>query len=292
MCTLALTKSRNLNCVKKKIGIRSFSIARFDSLNRIISNGSSLGVAQVVSLNITAAATTSSNVTVTLNGTATNVAILTGDATSVVATKIRAAAFTGYTTSGTGTNVIFTATTIGDRLDPIYSAGTTGATGSIAVSTAGQNVGSGGVLTLPSYMQFATAPSGGKIARFDVKNTTTGFNDTLTQNPDTRSGGRKGEFSLTLFSGGGMDNIALSELVDEVTKTDFVGFIEYKTGEIFAVGSQFGCMISSVVDSTGATDGELDGVTITINTEESESFRKYLLTPTAVAEFTASRLAY
>lgn len=292
MCVLTLPKSRNLNCVKKKIGIRSFSIVRFDSLNRIVANGSSVGVAQVVSLNITGTATTSSNVTVTLNGTATTVAILTGDVATVVATKIRATSFAGYTTSGTGTNVLFTATTVGDRIDPIYLAGTTGATGSIAVSTAGQNVGSGGVLTLPTYMQFATSPAGGKIARFDVKNTTAGFNDTLTQNPDTRSGGRKGEFSLTLSSAGGMDNIALSELVDEITKTDFVGFIEYKTGEIFAVGSQFGCMISSVVDSTGATDGELDGVTITINTEESDSFRKYLLTPTAVAEFSAARLSY
>src|SRR3972149_4592236 len=95
MCTITLTKSRNLNCVNKLVGIRSLSIVIYDPLNRV--------------------ATTA-----------------------------------------------------------------------------------GGVVTLPDYMLTATLPAGAKIASFDVKNTTTNYNDTLTQNLDTRSGGRKGELSLVL----------------------------------------------------------------------------------------------
>lgn len=107
-CTIAITKSRNLNCVTKKVGIRSLSIIQFDPLNRV--------------------ATTA-----------------------------------------------------------------------------------GGVVTLPTYMLTGTAPAGAKIARFDVKNTTTNYTDTLTNNMDTRSGGRKGELPLVLVSSTGLDNIALSD---------------------------------------------------------------------------------
>jgi len=189
MCTIALTKSRNLNCVKKKVGIRSLSIITFKSLERV--------------------ATTA-----------------------------------------------------------------------------------GGVVTLPTYMLNATLPTGAKIARFDVKNTATNYTDTLTQNVDTRSNGRKGELPLVLIPSNGLDNVTLSEVIDQITKTEFVGFLEMKNGDVFAIGSQYGCMISSVADTTGGQDGDLDGVTITISTEESESFRKYWLTEPAVAQLLASTLAY
>lgn len=188
-CTIAITKSRNLNCVTKKVGIRSLSIVQFDSLNRV--------------------ATTS-----------------------------------------------------------------------------------GGVVTLPDYMLTATAPAGAKIARFDVKNTTTNYTDTLTNNMDTRSGGRKGELPLVLVASGGLDNIALSDLIDELTKTEFVAFLEMKNGDIFAVGSQFGAFTTTAVDTTGGQDGDLNGVTITIATDEEYSFRKYWLTAPAVAQLLASTKAY
>ena len=189
MCIIALTKSRNLNCVKKKVGIRSLSIIMYKPLERV--------------------ATTAT-----------------------------------------------------------------------------------GVATLPAYMLTATLPAGAKIARFDVKNTTTNFTDTLTQNPDTRSGGRKGELSLVLIASTGVDNVVLSEVVDQITKTEFVGFLEMKSGEVFAIGSQYGCMITSVVDTTGGQDGDLDGVTITVSTDETDSFRKFLLTEPAVAQLLASTLTY
>lgn len=189
MCEIALTKSRNLNCVTKKVGIKSLSIIKYDPLNRVVTT-------------------------------------------------------------------------------------------------------SGGVVTLPAYMLTATTPAGAKIARFDVKNTTSNYTDTLTNNMDTRSGGRKGQLPLVLVSATGLDNIELSTIVDELTKTEFVGIIETKIGDFFAIGSQFGCMVSTAVDTTGGQDGDLNGVTITIDTDEADSFRKFLLTAPAVAQLLASTMAY
>lgn len=189
MCEIALTKSRNLNCVTKKVGIRSLSIIKYDPLNRVVTT-------------------------------------------------------------------------------------------------------SGGVVTLPAYMLTATAPAGAKIARFDVKNTTSNYTDTLTNNMDTRSGGRKGQLPLVLVSATGLDNIALSDIVDELTKTEFVGFLEMKNGDYFVIGSQFGAMVSTSVDTTGGQDGDLNGVTITIDTDEADSFRKYWMASASVIQLLASTMAY
>lgn len=189
MCEIALTKSRNLNCVTKKVGIKSLSIIKYDPLNRIVSAPT-------------------------------------------------------------------------------------------------------GVATLPAYMLTATEPAGAKIARFDVKNTTSNYTDTLTNNMDTRSGGRKGQLPLVLVSATGLDNIELSTIVDELTKTEFVGFLEMKNGDYFAIGSQFGCMVSTAVDTTGGTDGDLNGVTLTIDTDEADSFRKYWLSAAAVTALLASTMPY
>lgn len=98
--------------------------------------------AEVASLNITAAATVASNVTVTLNGVATTVAVLATDTAIQVADKIRATVFTGWTTGGTvgTTTVTFTATSPGNKTDAVYSPGTTGATGTMTTTTQGTNL--------------------------------------------------------------------------------------------------------------------------------------------------------
>ena len=57
--------------------------------------------------------------------------------TDLVAAKIRATAFTGWTTGGTGSTVTFTATAVGTKTDATYSAGTTGATGTMTTTTQG-----------------------------------------------------------------------------------------------------------------------------------------------------------
>ena len=189
MCVIALTKSRNLACVSKKVGVRSISIVQYKPLERV------------------------------------------------------------------------------------------------ATTTAG-------VVTLPAYMLTGTLPAGAKIARFDIKNTTTGFVDTKTNNADTRSGGRKGELSLVLIPSIGVDNVVLANAVEELTKTEFVAFLEMKNGDVFALGTQYGAMTTTDVDQTGAQDGDLNGVTLTIMTDEAESFRKFWLTEPAVAQLLASTMAY
>lgn len=95
------------------------------------------GVAEVASLSVADAATGSGNVTITLDGVATTVAVTSGDTAAQVATKIRGTTFTGWTTGGTTTTVTFTATKAGTKTDASYSAGTTGATGTMTTSTQG-----------------------------------------------------------------------------------------------------------------------------------------------------------
>jgi hypothetical protein len=95
------------------------------------------GVAERDTLTVTAAAGTAGNVTVTLNGTAVNIAVAAADSATTVATKIAAGTYTGFTASSAGTVVTFTATAVGKKTAPTYSAGTTGATGSMVVTTAG-----------------------------------------------------------------------------------------------------------------------------------------------------------
>jgi hypothetical protein len=97
------------------------------------------GTAEVASLLVTAAATATENVTVTLGGVSTNVAVIAADTAIAVADKIRAASFPGWTTGGTvGTaTVTFTATKVGVKTDAIYAAGTTGSAGTMSTSTQG-----------------------------------------------------------------------------------------------------------------------------------------------------------
>lgn len=95
------------------------------------------GMYEVSSLEVTAGASSSGNCTVTLNGTVNTVSLTSGWTATQVATEIRATAFTGWTTGGSGTNVTFTSTARGTKTDSSYSAGTTGATGTISTSTQG-----------------------------------------------------------------------------------------------------------------------------------------------------------
>lgn len=98
------------------------------------------GTYEVASLVIGAAATSSGNVTVTLNGVDKNVAVENEDTTSEVAGKIRSTSFPGWTTGGSDATVTFTATTKGAKTDAEYSAGATGATGTMTTTTQGDSV--------------------------------------------------------------------------------------------------------------------------------------------------------
>ena len=143
-----------------------------------------------------------------------------------------------------------------------------------------------GVVALPTYI--ATTDG----ARYDIKSTTANYTDTLTQNLDNRSGGRKGELPVIIVPNSGVDNVKLAEEIDQISKTESLIFLEMKNGDTFAIGSQFGCNISTAVDTTGGQSGDLDGVTMTIQTDESDSFRKYWLSSTAVTALQAAVLPH
>jgi hypothetical protein len=98
------------------------------------------GVNEVAQLQITSPATSSGNVTVTLDGKATTVAVSSGNTAIQVADKIRATKFSGWVVSGTtGTDtVIFTSISAPSiKTDMTYSAGTTGASGTATTSAQG-----------------------------------------------------------------------------------------------------------------------------------------------------------
>ena len=97
-------------------------------------------IAEVDTLTVTGVPTTAGNVTVTLNGVAKTVAVdpAIQTTTALVATTIRAATFTGWTTGGTGAAVTFTATIVGTRTAPVFSGGATGTTGTFVRTAIGE----------------------------------------------------------------------------------------------------------------------------------------------------------
>ena len=96
---------------------------------------------EVDTLTITSSATSNGNVTIVLNGSYYTIAILNGDSSSQIATKIGATAFSGWTASVNGSVIVFTSTTKGAKSTPIYSGGITGVSGIFVVSTNGSSLG-------------------------------------------------------------------------------------------------------------------------------------------------------
>jgi len=88
---------------------------------------------EIASVKFNTGASTSGNITITLNGTAQNVAVAAGDDATAVATKVRNTSFAGWTTSGSGTTVTFTANKVGAKSATLFT--DTGATGVTATIT-------------------------------------------------------------------------------------------------------------------------------------------------------------
>jgi len=97
------------------------------------------GTAEVDTLTVTAIPTLTGNLSITLNGVTKTVAVSTATDTTatLVATKIRAVTFTGWTNGGTGAAVTYTKTTAGTNTPVVFSAGTTGVTATFALTTPG-----------------------------------------------------------------------------------------------------------------------------------------------------------
>lgn len=116
------------------------------------------------------AASASGNITITLNGTAFNVAVAAGDNATAVATKVRNTAFAGWTTSGSGATVVFTATKVGAKVATTFTdTGTTGVTGTITRTQCGY-IGKGFKLRKARYYISMTNKAGFKVHPAFVKN--------------------------------------------------------------------------------------------------------------------------
>lgn len=99
-----------------------------------------VGTKESATITVTAGARASGNITVTLNGVATTVAVVAGDTATQVGDKIVAKAFSGWTTSRTARAgvVAITKATTGTNTAPAFTdAGATGVRASIVVTTAG-----------------------------------------------------------------------------------------------------------------------------------------------------------
>ena len=86
----------------------------------------------------TGPATADGNIGIYLNAVTVNVPVLAGDTAAQVATKLRAATYTGWTTGGSGTTVTWTATSTGDQYQYlIVNAGGTGFTSTASTTDGG-----------------------------------------------------------------------------------------------------------------------------------------------------------
>ena len=98
------------------------------------------GVREIQTLTVTTAATTASDVTITLNGTGYTAAVTNagGDAT-LTAYEIAQGTYTGWTAEQQGDTVVFLKSSAGDGGTVSFSAGTTGSAGSFAETLTGVN---------------------------------------------------------------------------------------------------------------------------------------------------------
>lgn len=105
---------------------------------KMISILGNTGVAEIASLTITNGCTTDGNVTINLDGKSFQIALTTTQNTAnLVAEAIRTTTFDGWTTSGTNATVVFTCNITGNKANGTYSAGSTGATGTMSTTTQG-----------------------------------------------------------------------------------------------------------------------------------------------------------
>lgn len=102
--------------------------------------GRRAGVKEIETLNVTAGATVTGNITVTVNGSAHTIAVNAGDSASSVASKIQATSFPSFTVTVSGSVVTFSSNVTGVRATPTFSdTGTTGVTATFTVNPTGTN---------------------------------------------------------------------------------------------------------------------------------------------------------
>ncbi len=155
-------------------------------------------------LTVTARATADGNITINLDGVPFTVAVLDTDNTAtLVATKIRAATYAGWTTGGTGAVVTFTATVAGTKTTATFAGGTTGSTATVAKTQPGY-IGKGFHLRKARYYMSDFPKEGFKIHAGHVIN-----------------GGERNFIYLSAFEGSIFDVSALTYILDDAQIADF-----------------------------------------------------------------------
>lgn len=125
------------------------------------------------------------------------------------------------------------------------------------------------------------------IARFEVKNTTTKYLENGTSGGDNRSKGVKGTLPVILNVAPGED-IDLTATAEQLMNGPVVIFYEMKNGNIFVAGSQCGAEALTIDSDTGGQTGDLNGFTVTFNTDEPDFSRGYKLTGSAITDYAAA----
>ncbi|MDD3347327.1 hypothetical protein [Oscillibacter sp.] len=99
---------------------------------------SKIEFAEVDTIAVTAGASAAGNLTITLDGIAFTVAVLSTDNTAaLIAAKIRAATFSGWTVSGSGTSAIFTCNKTGTKVTATFDGASTGVTATVTKTMPG-----------------------------------------------------------------------------------------------------------------------------------------------------------
>ena len=147
------------------------------------------------------------------------------------------------------------------------------------------------VKTSTGVIDVATSFGVGTLARLEVKNTATNYVENGTSGGDTRSTSVTGNLPVTLAVPKGADLVNVA-LVEEILKGEIVFFIEMNDGSIRACGSQLGALAITADDQTGGALTDLNGFTVTFNTNEPDFSRGYILSGDALTDYAAALLAY
>jgi hypothetical protein len=147
------------------------------------------------------------------------------------------------------------------------------------------------VTTATGVIDVTSAFASASIARLEVKNTTTKYVETGVSGGDNRSTGYNGAITCMFNVPKGAE-IETAKLITELTKGEFVFFLEYYDGTIKACGSQNGALATAPIADTGGTVGDMKGYTITFNTQEAELSDLYILSGAGITGYASALKAY
>lgn len=120
-----------------------------------------------------------------VNGTLTRPVLGAGESAAALGDRIRSFSFSGWTTSGVGAQVIFTAVAAGNKVDATYSPGSAGATGSIGTTTQGTADTPAQLasrIAAASFTGWTAAVNGSNTAQVDFTATTSGVRQDIAFN--------------------------------------------------------------------------------------------------------------